>query len=135
MRLIRLSCAALLVCAGLTGCGGDGRLNAKGRVVKGGQPYTVPRDDHVRVTFYQLAPDGTTEKNSYIAALDNADGTFRAVGPDGRGIPPGRYQVCVEQLRKRADLFRGPYNSDATPFVFDIDSKTPELVIELDRRS
>jgi hypothetical protein len=135
MKLNRFSWALALVCAAVAGCGGDGRLNTKGRVVKGGQPFTVPAEDHVRVTFYQLTPDGTTGRNSYIATYNNADGTFRAVGPDGRGIPPGRYQVCVEHLRKRNDLFRGAYNNDTTPFVFDIDSKTKELVIDLDRRS
>ena len=110
-------------------------MNAKGRVVKGGQPYTVLADDYVRVTFYQLTPDGAPGKNSYAATYNNADGTFRAVGPDGKGIPPGRYRVCVEHEHKRRDLFRGAYNTDATPFVFEIDAKTKELVIDLDRRS
>ena len=135
MKLNRLGWALALVCAGVAGCGGDGRLNTKGRVVKGGQPFTVPAEDHVRVTFYQLNPDGTTGKNSYAATFNNTDGTFRATGPDGRGIPPGRYQVCVEHLHKRNDVFRGAYNSDTTPFVFDVDSKTKELVVDLDRRS
>jgi hypothetical protein len=135
MRFIGLGCAVALACAGLAGCGGDGRLHTAGRVVKDGRPYTVPADEHVRVTFYQLNPDGTSGKNSYIAEFHNSDGTFRAIGPDGRGIPPGRYQVCLEHLRKRTDLFRGAFNNDATPFVFDIDSKTKELVIDLDRRS
>jgi len=135
MKFSRLGCVVALVSVGLAGCGGNGRINTKGRIVKGGQAYTVPAEDHVRVTFYQLNPDGTTGKNSYAATFNNADGTFRATGPDGRGIPPGRYQVCVEHLRKRTDLFCGAFNNDATPFVFDIDSKTKELVIDLDQRS
>jgi hypothetical protein len=134
MKKSKLGCVVVLACVGLAGCGGDVRLNTKGRIVKSGQPYTVPADDHVRVTFYQLTADGATGKNSYIATFNNADGTFRAVGPDGRGIPPGKYQVCVEHLHKRSDLFRGAFNNDATPFVFDVDSKTPELVIDLDKR-
>jgi hypothetical protein len=135
MLFRRLGCVVALVCVVLAGCGGDGRLNTKGRVVKGGQPYRVPAEDHVRVTFYQLTPDGTTGKNSYIAEFNKSDGTFRAVGPDGQGIPPGRYQVCVEHLHKRMDLLKGAYNNDAVPFVFDIDSKTKELLIDLDRHS
>jgi hypothetical protein len=134
MKLSLRAWVAVLGCVVLAGCGGDGRLNTKGRVVKGGQPYTVPADDHVRVTFYQLTPEGTMGKNSYIAAFNNSDGTFKAVGPDGHGIPPGRYQICVEHLHKRNDLFRGAYNNDAVPFVFTVDSKTRELVIDLDRK-
>ena len=135
MKIPSLRFAAIVMCVALVGCDGSGRLNTKGRLVKGGQAYTVPAEDHVRVTFYQLTPDGTTGKNSYIAAFNNADGTFKAVGPDGNGIPPGRYRVCVEHLRKRSDVFRGAYNNDATPFVFDIDSKTGELVIDLDKKT
>jgi hypothetical protein len=135
MNRTHLGWAVVLACVGLTGCGGDARLNAKGRVVKGGQAYTVPADDYVRVTFYQLTPDGTTGKNSYAATYNNADGTFRAIGPDGKGIPPGKYRICVEHQRKRSDLFKGAYNTDTTPFVFDIDSRNNELVIDLDRRS
>jgi hypothetical protein len=135
MKFKSIGLVVALAAVGLAGCGGDARLNAKGRVVKGGQPFTVPAEDRVRVTFYQLQPDGTTGKNSYIAEFHNSDGTFRAVGPDGRGIPPGRYRICVEHERKRVDLFRGAYNSDTTPFVFDVDSKTKELIIDLDRRS
>jgi len=135
MRFIHFGWIAILACAALTGCGGNPRLNAKGRVVKGGQPYTVPAGDYVRVTFYELTPDGGTGKNSYAATFDNADGTFRAVGPDGRGIPPGKYRICVEHESKRRDLFKGAYNTDTTPFVFDIDSRTTELVIDLDRKS
>ena len=67
---------------------------------------------------WELTPDGGTGKNSYIAEFHNSDGTFKAVGPDGRGIPPGKYQVCVEHLHNRADKFRGALNNDATPFVF-----------------
>ncbi|MBO0699889.1 MAG: hypothetical protein J2P46_15935 [Zavarzinella sp.] len=135
MKLTRLGWVAVLVFAGLAGCGGDGRINAKGRVIKAGQPYTVPEGDYVRVTFYELTPDGANGKNSYAATFNNADGTFRAVGPDGRGIPPGKYRVCVEHERKRRDLFRGAYNTDTTPYVFDVDSRTKELLIDLDRRS
>jgi hypothetical protein len=134
---MKSTCLALVVavgCVAIAGCGGDARLNAKGRVLRDGQPFTVPADDHVRVTFYQLTPEGTTGKNSYAAAFNNADGTFTAVGPDGRGIPPGKYRVCVEHLHKRNDMFRGAYNTDTTPFVFDIGGKAKELVIELDKK-
>jgi hypothetical protein len=51
----------------------------------------------------------------------------------GRGIPPGKCRICVEHERKRRDLFEGADNTDTTPYVFDVDSRTRELVIDLDR--
>ena len=107
MKLSHLGWVAVLGCVALAGCGGDARLNAKGRVVKGGQPYTVPAGDVVRVTFYQLTPDGTTGKNLYVAAFNDADGTFKAVARNGHGIPPGKYRVCVEHLHKRRTCSAG----------------------------
>ena len=35
------------------------------------------------------------------AEYDNATGTFRAIGPDLKGIPPGKYRVAVAHERKK----------------------------------
>jgi hypothetical protein len=134
MNLGRWFCATAVALVMLSGCG-DGRLQTKGKVVRGGQPYVVPEGDYVRVTFYELAAGDKTGKNSYSATYNNKDGTFKAQGPDGHGIPPGRYRICIEHESKKKDLFRGAYNSETTPFVFDINSGTKELVIDLDRKS
>jgi hypothetical protein len=115
------------------GCG-DGKMNTTGQVVKGGQPFTVPEDDFVRVSFVPyFDPDGRP-KTSYIAAYDNSKGTFRAVGPDLRGIPRGKYIVSVTHERNKKDLFNGAYDLPNRPFVFDIDPSTRDIVIDLDMK-
>lgn len=132
MRIFQrlLASAALLA---LVGCGGDDiRLATTGRVVKGGAPFTVPADDFVRVTFFPMAADGGSPTTSYAGEYNNADGTFKAVGPDLRGIPPGKYRVGIAHERKRKDLLKGAYDIEKSPFVFDIDAKTAEIVIDLD---
>jgi len=119
----------------LSGCGSDGRLVVKGRIVKGGSPFTVPEGQYVRVTFFPITADGRPPLNTYAAAYNRADGAFRAVGPDGKGIPPGKYRIAVEhEVKRRTDSFQGAYDGDRSPFVFDIDSHTDEIVIDLDKR-
>jgi hypothetical protein len=135
MSLRRGSALALLCALILSGCGGDGKFKARGRIVKGGVPFTVPQEEYVRVTFYPIVPEGQRALNTYVAAYSHADGSFEVVGGDGRGLPPGKYRVAVEHERKRKDLFRGAYDAERSPFVFDVDSSSEEIVIDLNRKS
>jgi hypothetical protein len=125
--LLVFSCVVLLV-----GCG-ERRMNIKGRIVKGGAAFTVPADDFVRVSFVPVSPDGKNPSTCYIADYNNQDGTFKALGADLAGIPKGKYKVTVAHERKRKDLFKGAYDLDKTPFVFEISSIADEIVIDLDR--
>jgi len=125
--------AFFLLCAMLLcGCGGGGKLKAKGRIVKGGAPFTVPEEEYVRITFYPIVPEGQRAANTYAAVYNNSDGTFSVFGADGKGLPPGKYRAAVEHERKRKDLFKGAYDAERSPFVFDIDSSGKEIVIDLD---
>src|SRR5262245_14135451 len=108
----------LIVALGLlvsSGCGGDGRLTTRGRIVKGGTPFTVPEGEHVRVTFFPVTADNKPPLNTYIATYSRADGTFRASGPDEKGVPPGKYRIAVEHERKRKDLLKGAFDGDRSP--------------------
>jgi hypothetical protein len=116
----------------LSGCSGDGRLNAKGRIVKGGAPFTVAEGECVRVIFFPVTSDGQPPHNTYIAAYKRADGTFRAVGPDGKGIPPGKYRIALEHLKKKQDLFRGTFDGERSPIVREVTDGSNEIVIDLD---
>src|SRR3954469_21186198 len=95
-----------LVALLLTGCGGSDNFNLRGKVVRGGEPFTVPKDETVRVTFYEQTADGKMGKNAHIAAYDGATGTFRVVGRDGTGLLAGKYRVAVEHEKKRRDLLK-----------------------------
>ena len=130
-RLLAAGFAGLALCL-VAGCGGDKKVNATGRVIKGGKPLTVPDDDFVRVLFVPYTEPGTNPKTCYLAEYDNAAGTFRALGPDLKGVPPGKYRITVAHEKGKKDLFKGAYDLPKTPFVFDIDSSTSEIVLDLD---
>jgi hypothetical protein len=109
-------------------------MNTRGRVVKGGAPFTVPEDDFLNVTFVPVRSDGEKAVTGYIADSNNANGTFRVIGPDLKGIPPGKYRVTVAHERKKKDLLKGAYDLARTPFEFDVDSSTSEIVLDLDKK-
>jgi len=133
--LRRISLALIVCLAGIAGCGkSDGKLNVTGKVVKSGAPLKVPEEEYVRVTFFPVTTDGGPPKNTYAADFNRADGTFRAVGGDGHGIPPGKYRVAVEHVKKGGDALKGAYDGDRSPLVFDIDRKTGPLVLDLDKK-
>jgi hypothetical protein len=128
----RLAVVALALAVAAPGCG-SGLLKTRGRVVKNGEPFLPGPGEFVRVTFVPVPPDGKRVEDLYVAEYNRQDGTFQVAGKDRRGMPPGRYRVAVELDRKRRDLLRGQFDADRSPFVYDVDAGTPELVIDLDR--
>jgi hypothetical protein len=128
--------AILICCLGfLSGCGGDGKVRPRGQVLKGGAPFTVPEGEYVRLTFHPIVAPGQRANNTYVAEYNRSDGRFTVVGPDGNGLPPGKYRVAVEHERKRRDLFKGAYDAETSPFVFDVNSSRQEIVIDLGKKS
>ena len=119
----------------VAGCGGNKKVNAVGRVLKGGKPLIVPEDDFVRIQFVPYTEPGTNPKTCYIAEYNNAEGTFKALGPDLHGVPPGKYRITVAHEKGKKDMFKGAFDMPHTPFVFDVDSSTPEIILDLDNPS
>src|SRR6476469_6538313 len=116
-------CACMIA---MTGCSRGDKLQITGKVMKAGAPLTVPEDEYVRITFFPVT-EGGPPKNTYAASYNGKDGTFRAIGGDGQGIPPGKYRVAVEHEKNRRDLLKGAFDGDRSPFTFDIDRGTKPL--------
>src|SRR5437764_5616133 len=124
--------------------GGRRRALFAGRRVRGreapdpgprgeGQPAAPPQEgESVRVTFVPILPGGKPPSDHYFAEFDPADATFRSAGKDKKGMPPGKYRVAVEYKKDKQDVFGGKFDENQSPFVFDIDSRTSEIVIDLD---
>jgi hypothetical protein len=108
-------------------------LTPKGRVVKSGAPITLKPGEDLGVFFYPIDAGGNLGRTVYPALFRAEDSSFRVTGSDRRGMPPGKYRVAVELKLNKRDLFKGAYDMTKSPFVIDVDSKTGEIVIDLDK--
>jgi hypothetical protein len=117
----------------ISGCGGADRLQTRGRILKDGQPFRPDEGDVVRVMFVPIPADGGRATDFHMAEFNATDGTFRAAGKDLKGIPPGKYRVTVEHLRKKKDLLKGAFDAENSPIIREINSTAEEVTIDLAR--
>jgi hypothetical protein len=118
------------VAALVAGCGPT-MLKSRGRLVKGGEPFKPGEGEIVRIAFVP-APNGAEPiKDYYVAEFNKTDGSFQVAGKDGRGMPPGKYRITVTHEVKRHDVLNGAFDEDNTPFVQEMTTSTPELVLDL----
>jgi hypothetical protein len=130
MRLIAKGPALVLIALFVCGCNGDGRTKARGRILKDGAPFQLGEGEGLRIVFAPVAAEGTTYE-SYPAVF-NKDGSFQVMGKDGKGLPPGKYRVSLEHLKKKTDLFNGAFAGDHTPIIREVSNGSGEIIIDLD---
>jgi hypothetical protein len=170
MRRLPRPWRALLLCAGVcclaAGCGGKGKVyKVMGTLTKGGGPLqtspagtTVPPGTEetalgIEMYFYPYdkgqrpqLPDQLDVKATPIdpySATVQPNGDFTVLGPDGKGIPAGRYLVVVRQQDLKPgespfgpgaadkDKLRGAFNEANSPIVVEVQSDTDDLKIDL----
>jgi hypothetical protein len=130
MRPFHKGMALVVIALFVCGCGGDGRIKARGRILKNGQPFQLKEGEGLRIVFFPPEAPGTTYE-SYAAVFDNDDGSFKVTGRDGKGLPPGKYRIAIEHLKKKQDLFKGAFSGKRTPIVREI-TGSDEIIIDLD---
>jgi hypothetical protein len=87
------------------GCGGAAGIHAvpvKGKVVKGNEPFRLkkapnpplpPGESPIHIKFTALGEGQIA--GGFDVHVDPETGTFEMLGPTGKGLPPGKYQVVV----------------------------------------
>ena len=158
--MLRRHPALILLIASLvatTGCSGRGNnVWVTGKLLKGGEKYVPPEDQHVHVTFVGLETKDESGKalpsgEPYWAELDQANGTFSVPGPERQGIPPGKYRVAVTRkmervafdkapkshdkktlLDRETDMLNDKFGMSTSPIVREI-TKSTDLEIDLDK--
>jgi hypothetical protein len=91
MRLLRTAALVLAVTV-VAGCNKVPIVLAKGKITNAGKTVLGDRNsDGVILMFH---PVGDTSK-SYSANFSPVDDAFYVYGPEGKGIPAGKYKVVV----------------------------------------
>jgi hypothetical protein len=120
----RLVSVLVLACL-LAGCGSKG-IQARGRLVKNGDPFVPSDAETVHIAFFPASETDTSK--SYSANFDRNDGTFRAAG---KGVPPGKYRVVVSIIKNRKDELKGAFNAKNSPFLCEVVSASGEITLDL----
>jgi hypothetical protein len=115
------------------GCGNSSHINARGRVVKGGQPYVLSEGQGMRIFFVPLDTHGTSHFDSFAAEYDPDSGSFEVKGKDGRGLPAGKYRVDLQLMENKEDLLNGALLGKKSPFTVEVTGSGDNLVIDLDK--
>jgi hypothetical protein len=116
------------------GCGADDKLlPLKGRILKGGVKFEPAPLEIMQVIFVPVPANGEPVRDHYFANFNDMDSTFVVAGKTGKGLPPGRYRVSLELMKDRKDQYHGKCDAVQSPYVFEIDQTTKEVVIELDK--
>jgi hypothetical protein len=133
MKRFLIFVLALALGLAVSGCGRNGLLRTKGRLLKSGEPMVLKEEEFIQVIFIPIPPDGKPPGDHYVADVDQTTGEFVPDGKNRKGMPPGKYRVAVAVMRNKRDLLRGKFDPVQSPFVFDVDSHTAEIVIDLDK--
>ena len=131
MRFTKRPFVVLVTAFLVAGCGRSGYVKAKGRLVKGGEPFLPPDDEIVHVAFFPAGNDSSDSKGSFEASFDRKDGTFQVLGKDGNGLPPGKYRVVLQVLKNRKDQLKGACDVKNSPFVCEVNSTSSEITLDL----
>jgi hypothetical protein len=139
----------------VAGCGSGQRIHVQGRLVKGGSPFTPPEGASNQVVFVAVDVKGDSEPNiardePFAAAVNQEDGTFEVLGPDGTGIPPGKYRVAVTQkyrtkhdidvpkkrgeapVNRDTDLLGERFSPTQSPIIVEV-LQSDQIVVDLDQ--
>ena len=132
MRFLVRYSPCLLIGLLVLGCGKSSFIKAKGRIVKGGQPYLTQEGEGLRIFFSPLEAPTGQQYDSFAAIYEPDNGSFQVVGKDGQGLPPGKYRVGLQLMKSKEDLLGGKLLGKKSPFVTEVISSQDDIVIELD---
>ena len=131
---------AALLSHSLVGCSpsnktAEGRTKPKGRILENGLPIKVktgnlpPGDRDVG----DLHQDRLSRCRAGDRGPDHrrAEGSFELIGPDAKGIPPGKYRVAVVLAPYGGrDFFKGKYSREKSKIEVEV-KEGEDLVIDV----
>ncbi len=147
-----------LCCLLLPGCGPSDAVWVTLDLQKGGKPYVAPVNQSIQVTLYGMerktpVPGQSFEHEPFMARMTN-EATYEVPGPDGYGIPAGKYRIAIickpksgtlkpaEAKGRRApkapdrdeDFLKDQFGPNSSPIVRTLDGPC-HLTIDMDQPS
>jgi hypothetical protein len=110
------------------GCGGGPKLTVvKGKLTRGGETVLPDRiKSGMTIVFVPAEP--SKDAASFPGNFKNADDTFEVPGPDGKGIPAGKYKVTLNILTltpsPAVDAINRKYGGNS-PIVVEVTGSEP----------
>ena len=99
-----------------------------GKLLSGGKPL-LPGKDGITLVFHPAEGTGHT----YPADFNNDDGTFTINGPEGKGIPPGKYKVSINRMSINSspaiERMNEKFSEASTPITVEVKGAEP---VEID---
>jgi hypothetical protein len=114
----------------------EGKTKPRGRLLQNGLPVKIdgtnlpPGDPGMQIAFIRI---GSVDAGEEIDAviLDATEGMFELIGPDGKGIPPGKYRVAVTLAPAgSADTLKGKFSREKSKIEVEVKAGE-DLVIDL----
>jgi hypothetical protein len=113
-----------VVACTLTGCGGG--VEVDGKVVNGGNPYSLSEGEAINIVL-----QGDTATGS---ATVEKDGHFVAKKSDGKPLPPGQYKVTVTHYPPTAGAKGPPQPKTKTANeTWDVSSSNKTFTLDLSK--
>lgn len=126
------SCVLALVAASGCGAGSSKLVHVKGKLTNNGKSPLPNPQGGITIVLLPVGPDA--KKATYPATPFNQDdNSFEVPGPEGKGIPVGKYKVALNMLLPAsspvADKINDQFASGKTPIEFDI---TGDQTLDID---
>jgi hypothetical protein len=158
--MMRRACYSLIGLLGLClgGCGPADAVWVTLDLKKGGQPLVAPETQSIQVTFYGMERKNPVPGRDFghepFAARKTGEATYELPGPEGYGIPAGKYRVAVVQTprpgtlpRQKSkgrtpanapdrdeDFLKNRFGPDSSPIIRTVEGSC-HLTIDLDNPS
>jgi hypothetical protein len=109
----------------LPGCGPSDAYRVTVDLQKGGKPYVAPENQSVQVTFYGMerktpVPGENFGRQPFQARV-TGEASYEVPGPEGYGIPAGKYRIAIIQKPRAGTLKRGEAKGKRPPIAPDRD--------------
>jgi hypothetical protein len=143
MTSVRVAAVAALLVATAVGCTSKNTgpavtgVKVNGQLLANGKAVKMLQGEEIQVTFFESGKPAEGRIES-MATADPETGAFTIVGPHGKGIPAGKYKVCLRSqvYGTNDDRLEEVFSMEATQLEVEVGPEEGQtFVIDLGKRT